>query len=205
MAIEPIQNLSLIGGTLSLDFVNTAGSHLSDHPSEWLHTYRDLVIWAGRAGALSEDEATGLLTWSDEQPEQAKGALIRARTLREVIFHLLLSAMRGEAPDEPGLNTFNQLLAVAPTRLGIVPDGARYAWQFSPEIDSLDAVLWRVLWSAADLLTSGQLAQLKMCEDQECGWLFLDTSRNQSRRWCSMADCGNRAKANRYYKRHKGG
>jgi predicted RNA-binding Zn ribbon-like protein len=204
MTIEPIQNLSLIGGYLCLDFVNTAGNHLGAHPSEWLHTYPDLTMWGKRAGALTSAEADRLLAWSDEQPEGAAEALIRARTLREIIFHLLSSATRGEAPDEPGLNTFNQLLAVAPARLGIVPDGSRYTWQFSPEIDSLDAVLWRVLWSAADLLTSGQLAQLKMCEDQECGWLFLDTSRNQSRRWCSMADCGNRAKANRYYQRHKG-
>jgi predicted RNA-binding Zn ribbon-like protein len=203
MTTEPIQNLSLIGGNLSLDFVNTAGNHLSDHPSEWLHTYRDLVIWGKRAGALTVAEADRLLTWSDEQPEQAKGALIRAHALREMTFSLFLSAVRGETPKELSLKAFNRLLAFAPPRVGISPDGAKYAWQFSGEIEH-DTVSWRVLWSAADLLTADQLAQVKMCEGDECGWLFLDTSRNQSRRWCSMADCGNRAKANRYYQRHKG-
>jgi predicted RNA-binding Zn ribbon-like protein len=204
MSIEPIENLSLIGGYLSLDFVNTMGSHLSEHPSEWLHNYRDLAIWGKRAGAVGEAEAQRFIDWADENPEGAESALQRARSLRDTVFHLVLAALRGEAPGEANLNTFNDLLAVAPARVGIVPDGAAYSWQFSGEIDSPDVILWRVLWATADLLTSDQLAQVKMCEGDGCGWLFLDTSRNRSRRWCSMSDCGNRAKANRYYKRHKG-
>jgi predicted RNA-binding Zn ribbon-like protein len=203
MAIEPIENLSLIGGHLSLDFVNTMGEHLSDHPSEWLHNYRDLAIWGRRAGAVSEAESERFIDWADENPEGAETIVHRARALREIIFHLLFSHLQAAPPDETSVERFNQLLAVAPTRVGISPDGAKYTWQFSGEIDSPDAIVWRVVWATADLLTSDQLAQVKMCEGDECGWLFLDTSRNRSRRWCSMSDCGNRAKANRYYKRHK--
>ena len=78
-----------------------------------------------------------------------------------------------------------------------------YQWQMPAGKIDLDGILWRILWEAADLLTSDRLAQVKLCAGEDCGWLFLDASRNQSRRWCSMSDCGNRAKAKRYYRRHK--
>jgi predicted RNA-binding Zn ribbon-like protein len=138
-------------------------------------------------------------------PDEASAALIRAIETREVIFRLLLSSIRKRAPNEDDLATFNAVLANAPARTRIALEDEHYQWRFSGEADSLDDPLWRIVWAAADLLTADQLAQVKICEGDECGWVFLDISRNQARRWCSMADCGNRAKANRYYKRHKDG
>jgi predicted RNA-binding Zn ribbon-like protein len=76
-------------------------------------------------------------------------------------------------------------------------------WKLSAESVALDEVMWRLLWKAADLLASDRLAQMKVCEGEGCGCLFLDMSRNQSRRWRSMSHCGNRAKTDRYCRRHK--
>jgi predicted RNA-binding Zn ribbon-like protein len=61
--------------------------------------------------------------------------------------------------------------------------------------------LWPIVLAAAELLTSAGRARVRECAAHGCGWLFLDTSRSQRRRWCTMASCGNRAKARRFYER----
>jgi predicted RNA-binding Zn ribbon-like protein len=198
-----IEQLDLIGGHACLDFVNTAGDHLSDQPGEWLLTYRDLLTWAQHAGLLTQAKALRLERKAGDQPEAADQALARAVAMREAIYHLLLNAIRGQAPGPSDLAIFNQALAGAPPRVGVLYQVDSYRWRLSAASDDLDGVLCRILWEAADLLTSDRLAQVKLCAGDECGWLFLDASRNQSRRWCSMSDCGNRAKARRYYQRHK--
>jgi predicted RNA-binding Zn ribbon-like protein len=198
-----IEQLELIGGHACLDFVNTAGDHLSDQPGEWLLTYRDLLSWAQRAGLLTGAEALRLEQRAGDQPDAAEEALARAVAMREAIYRLLLGTIRQQAPTPSDLAIFNQALAAAPPRVGVTYREGAYQWQLPAGKTDLDGVLWRILWEAADLLTSDRLAQVKLCAGEDCGWLFLDASRNQSRRWCSMSDCGNRAKARRYYRRHK--
>lgn len=198
-----IENLSLVGGHIALDFVNTVGDHLAAQPSEYLNSYANLAVWAAHAGVITLDHAAILTALSMHQPDDAEVALTRTIETREVIFRLLLGAIRKQAPDGADFAAFNAMLANAPGRTRIVSENERYQWRFSGKVESLDDPLWRIVWAAADLLTADQLAQVKICEGDECGWMFLDISRNQARRWCSMADCGNRAKANRYYRRHK--
>jgi predicted RNA-binding Zn ribbon-like protein len=198
-----IENLSLVGGHIALDFVNTVGDHLAAQPSEYLKSYVNLAIWSAHAGVITQDHAVGLIDLAESYPDEAEAALARAIDTREIIFRLLLSTIRKHTPDEADLAAFNTTLANAPARTRIVHENGHYQWNFSGKAASLDDPLWRIVWAAADLLTADQLTQVKICEGDECGWMFLDTSRNQARRWCSMADCGNRAKANRYYRRHK--
>jgi predicted RNA-binding Zn ribbon-like protein len=200
-----VDQTALVGGALCLDFTNTVGDHLADDPREGFKTYRHIVLWARHAGVLTDESAQHLLDRLDEHPDAAERARLKVIAIRETIFRLFLSAIQGGPPDPADVEAFNDALAGAPPRVAITHDGTKFAWELPGEFDSLDAIVWRMLWSAADLLTSDQLARVKMCEGDDCGWLFLDTSRNQSRRWCSMSDCGNRAKANRYYKRHKSG
>lgn len=198
-----IENISLLGGHIVLDFVNTVGDHLSSEPGEGFHTYADIAKWAAHAAVISPEHAARLIDLAQTQPEHAAEVLASTVSIRETIYRLLLSAIRHQQPDTADVDGLNHLLATTPARTQLNFENDHYSWQFPSENISLDAHLWRLVWSAADLLISTQLTQVKLCEGDECGWLFLDTSRNQSRRWCSMADCGNRAKANRYYKRHK--
>ncbi len=92
--------------------------------------------------------------------------------------------------------------ALARLRLELTSDGAR--WVLRHDSAALDSPLWSIARSAADLLTSDELARVRECDGLDCTWLFLDCSRSRSRRWCSMASCGNRAKARRHYHRRKG-
>jgi len=78
-----------------------------------------------------------------------------------------------------------------------------FAWGWDFYQAALDDIIWPVVRSAADLLTSDTLPMLRICAADDCQWLFMDTSKNQTRRWCNMKSCGNRAKARRHIERKK--
>jgi predicted RNA-binding Zn ribbon-like protein len=195
-------HFDLEAGALCLDFANTAEWHASDRPLERLNDIPDLVAWAWQAGILDETFAKGILGWVDRSPDAAAAAFERAIWLRELIYRIF-SAFALEQPVDPDdLGDLNQVLgrAMAQARLEVVAGG--FTWGWVEDGPGLEIVIWAVARSAAELLTSDQLDRLRRCaDDRGCGYLFIDTSRNRSRRWCSMKSCGNRAKAKRHYER----
>jgi len=195
--------LKLLGGRLSLDFVNTADWHASDHPVEFLTSYSDLVAWSQRVGILTDHQAQRLRKKAARRPEHATAVLELAIALREAIYRIFSAISRGRPPQAADLATFNAELSGALAQSRIVSTAEGFAWDWAGAEDALDQMLWPVVHDAAGLLTSEELDRVGHCADDRCGWLFLDTSRNRSRRWCSMEDCGNRAKARRYYERKR--
>jgi predicted RNA-binding Zn ribbon-like protein len=115
--------------------------------------------------------------------------------LRDTLEALLAAPAARQAPLEP----FNAWLARAPERARLTSTAQGYSWLGGATADDVLAPIWPVVWSAADLLVSGQTARVRSCANRHCAWLFI----NQRRRWCSMEDCGNRAKARRHYRRHR--
>jgi predicted RNA-binding Zn ribbon-like protein len=198
--------LTLLGGELCLDFANTAEWHASNDPLEHLYSYGDLLAWAEHAEIVDSEMAGRLLGRAAEHPEEAQRVYEAAIQLREAIYGIFTAISHGEEPSQIGLDRLNADLARWLPHTRIVDLDGRYIWQWAGLDDELECPLWPVIRSAVGLLTSGQLERVGQCADERgCGWLFLDTSRNRSRRWCSMDDCGNRAKAKRYYKRHQEG
>lgn len=196
---NPFADKELAGGHLALDFANTAGVH-GEHPeSEWLTGYSDLVWWGLRAGALDQADVPGLFAAAKQDPGAAAAVFARALTLRETVYRVFSPICHGACAGEADLALLNDELQRALPHLRIVRDGEGYAWTW--EGSGLDRMLWPVARAAADLLTSGDLVRIGECEGDRCEWLYLDTSRNRSRRWCVMSDCGNRAKARRHYHR----
>ena len=196
-------NLELLGGALCLDFANTVGNHKASQPSEHLAGYADWVAWSQHVGALSPAQARRLLAESARHPAEAKEAFRHATELRETIYRIFAAIAEDASPKSADLDRLNGALArgLVHARIITTPEGFRWDWT---EEDALDRMEWLVARSAADLLTSGNLDRVRQCGDAECGWLFIDTSRNRSRRWCDMNDCGNRAKARRHYRRVRG-
>jgi predicted RNA-binding Zn ribbon-like protein len=192
-------NLRLIGGRLCLDFVNTANEHTLAQPKEHLRDYAALIAWGRHAGALAGEPGERLLAEAARRPAAAQAVLAEARRLRMALY-IMFSALPQARPVPPdALAALNDALARAPRRTGLDQAGARLVWVWKDEVDALDQVLWPVAWSAADLLTAPELGRVRECGGEGCSWLFLDTSRSGTRRWCSMEDCGNRAKARRHY------
>ncbi len=204
-ATEITENgLNLEEGYACLDFANTVENHASDHPEESLNTYPDLVNWARRVGLVDETAAAGLLAKAELDPRAADAALKKGIALREAIYHILSAHSRGDISAQSDLAVFNRMLSDTMARTVILADGEGFTWSWDADPENLDWLLAPVIRSAANLLTSDVLYRVGECADEGgCGWLFFDTSRNRSRRWCSMDSCGNRAKAKRHYQRGK--
>jgi predicted RNA-binding Zn ribbon-like protein len=195
--------LALLSGRTSLDFANTADWHASDQPVEYLTSYAALVAWGQHVGFLNDRQAEHLLEEARRRPTEAVAMHQRALVLREAIYRIFSAISAGCPAGEDDLALLNDELSHGLARSRIVPSQQGYAWDWIGEEDALDRMLWPVVRDAADLLTSEDLLRVGQCADERCGWLFLDTSRNRSRRWCSMEDCGNRAKARRHYRRSR--
>lgn len=187
-----------------LDFANTLEWHASEHPSETLLVYADLVAWAQRTHLISDLVAQGLLQRAENEPAHAAAVLAQAIDWREVIYRIF-SAVAAEQPViSADLTVLNAAIAVAYPHLQLVASGAEFVWGWTDAEDDLAHMLWPVVRSAAELLTSSLLTRVRECADERgCGLLFFDLTRNRSRRWCSMESCGNRAKARRHYKRQR--
>lgn len=195
--------LKLLGGRLSLGFANTVDWRASDHPVESLTSYSDLVAWSQRVGILTDRQAQDLLKEAARRPGDTTAVLERAIALREAIYRIFSVISHGRPPPAADLATFNAELSRALAQSRIVSTMEGFAWDWTGAEEALDQMLWPVVHDAAGLLTSEELDRVGQCADDRCGWLFFDTSRNRSRRWCSMEDCGNRAKARRHYKRKR--
>jgi len=197
-ALDPLQE------RLCLDFANTADEHPSQPGDDFLTSYPRLVEWSVFANVLTERQGEHLLALTAGHPAEAEAALHYAVAVRESIFRVLAAAAESREPEAADLAAFNHILGKAMTYLRLNPAPGSFGWAWALQADDLEQMLWPVTWSAAELLHSHDLRHLRRCAAAECDWLFMDTSKNHSRRWCSMKDCGNRAKARAHYQRaHK--
>jgi len=179
---------------LCLDFTNTL-RHRGRAPQETLASFDDLRRWcAANCGGAGP---------APESPARAAAILTDAIALREAIYRVFHAVSDGRPPAPADLVMLNAALAQAPARRRIVRGAAGFGWSIAQPVPGAAAMLAPVLWSAADLLAGPDLARVRYCANDQCQWLFIDDSKNRSRRWCSMESCGNRAKARRHYARIK--
>jgi predicted RNA-binding Zn ribbon-like protein len=191
-----LRGAKFVGGALCLDFVNT-GDVLSD--------YGDLLAWAELAGAIDERQAGCLQRSAEVDPTKAEAAFGRAVRLRDAIHRIFSSQASGDPPAEKDLTRLSVVVGTSAKHLRLEPSAEGFTWRWHDAEDRLDWPTWLVARSAVELLTSDRRDRVRECAGPDCGWLFLDASRNRSRRWCDMADCGNRAKARRSYARRRRG
>lgn len=196
------EQLKLFGGELCLAFTDTTEWRGTDNEEEYLTSYARLVAWGRNKGVLTIEQMEHLLRKAERHPEEAKAALEDAIDLREAIYRIFSAIANGQSPEPTDLATFNSALSEALVWLRVVPTGTGFSWDWADTDSRLDWLLWPVVRSAAELLSSQRLDRVKQCAGG-CTWLFLDTSRNRSRRWCTMRVCGNRAKARRFYRRRQ--
>ncbi len=194
----------LVAGRLCLDFCNTV-SERQGSLDDGIESYADLVGWAWRAGVLTSDEATRLTRLGMRCPTESLAVWERAIGLRDALTLIFNAVADGRHMRAGAIDVLNHELAGAMARSHVVPTDSGFSWLWAEGGKALDCVIWPIARSAADLLTEGPLGAIRRCEGRRCGWLFLDTSRNRSRRWCDMRVCGNRAKARRHHQRMKAG
>lgn len=195
------ENHHLFGGILCLDFTNTLYGH-ANPVHEYLMDYRDVVLWSRHVGILDSNRAENLLLEWEQIPVRFEAVFRWTIQLRETLYRIFASLARDESPQNGDITRLHQSWLESETHSQLVQteSGFMMGWE---EGDAKDSMLWPITRSAVELLTSDELKRVKQCG--RCDWLFVDRSRNRSRRWCSMDACGNRIKMARRYKREKQG
>src|SRR5919201_3178908 len=176
---------------LCLDFVNSRQRRRSGNSADRLDSYARLVNWARDAGALAEPEARRLLREAVRRPAAAAAVLDRGVTLREAIYRVVSAIADRRLARTSDLNVLNAEIAAAGGAMRLAPRGERFQWAWNATGAPLERPLWSVARSAGDVLASGLLSAVRQCPASDCGRLFLDRSRNRTRRWCDMRGCGN--------------
>ena len=196
-----IRTITFDGGCLCFDFVNTVGSRLEDPLREYLPGYEDVLVFAQRQEILPEPILTQLGKYAGEHEKEATKVLAEIVAIRENMFQLFSAIAHGKSIPPPVLKTFNRDLRVGFSHIEFKPekDGLGIGWRIKE--NDLYLPLRMALKSGYDILTTQEPRRMKECSC--CGWLFLDQSKNNTRRWCDMQACGSVTKSRRYYKRKK--
>jgi predicted RNA-binding Zn ribbon-like protein len=195
-----------IGGDPALDLVNTVDWTSGGLEQDRLTDFDRLIQWAQGAGILSAKASSSLRAQAHAKPGEAEAAHRNALRVRAVLGRLFRVIAEGEPAGE-ALDNFNRLLGRALERMRVTP--ARGRRRAGPALqlgwpeggESLDSVIWPVVWSAASLIVSEEAPRIRICGGVDCGWMYVDRSRNKLRRWCQMETCGTREKSRRRYER----
>lgn len=185
-----------------LQFANTLEWHASEHPLENLATANALLDWAQRIDLLTPTQIISLKDVISRDPKKAESWFRSMKDFREVIYRVFAAIAHQNPPDPKDLFAITRINKRLMHDASLVKKDDHFEWGWKGKDPELDSILWLMVQSSLTLLSSPDLRHVKECaDDRGCGWLFLDTTRNHSRVWCDMKDCGNRAKAHRYYLR----
>jgi predicted RNA-binding Zn ribbon-like protein len=179
--------------------VNTLDYRLSSQPKEKLTGFAELVAFGEQAGALSAPEARKLR----ERAREAAAFFQHAVAVRETIFRIFSAVAACRDVSESDVETFNAEVRRSNAHSLVVPGSGKAAWQWLEKSSGADRMMGKIVRSAIEVLTSGDIRRVKECAAHDCGWLFIDNSRSRNRLWCEMKTCGSRHKARAYYQRKK--
>jgi len=172
-------------------------------PVETLRSAADLLNWIERSEVLPRVSITEAYNWARENEKQAAHGFAKAIVVREALFVIFSAIAAGAGVARRDFQILEAALARGPHRTRLVPTANGYAWSGPARQITIYKVLAPILWSAGDLLASAGDRRIRCCANDECLWLFIDQSKTNSRRWCDMQSCGNRAKAQRHYARSR--
>lgn len=184
------------GGNLSLNFLNTVYDRHEEPLKDYLHNYLDLITWVHVADAISDSQKKRLLQISRENQRKANQVYKDAIQLREAAYEFVVSMINHDEVSPVHMQLVNQWLSKAFSNLELTQLDNRFVLDWKAENFELESALWPILRSFTALITSEDCNRIKQCSN--CGWVFVDNSKNKSRRWCSMEICGNRIKARRH-------
>ena len=202
----------LIAGHAALDFVNTLDDRFAEGgPAERLAGYDDLSRFVRQAEVMTERQYRELKTLAVSS-EARSAVLAEALRLREALAAVLYAALEKREPAKDALKELEALLKRAADERSLTRSSSaggasslELHWEYKNVARKIQAPVWLLAQAAEDLLTSPQAAHVRRCASSTCQWLFLDTSKNHTRRWCDMKICGNRNKVRRFQLRQSAG
>jgi predicted RNA-binding Zn ribbon-like protein len=195
-----------LGGHLGLAFVNTVYWRRGPGTRDIVDGYPALIGYLHRTGLTGQDEHEALLAAGAAHPRAARAMLTRALELREAMYRVLSADVADDAAPKDDVTLLNAVLTDGLHHVELRPDARTLAWRVGGVVPHWP--LWAIAAATADLLTAGTVSgrrPYKQCPGQRCGWLFIDFTRNQNRRWCEDHLCGNRSRAREHYRRTRAG
>ncbi|WP_295123663.1 CGNR zinc finger domain-containing protein [uncultured Chitinophaga sp.] len=198
---KSISTLLLDGGTLCLNFTNTIANRSVPEPFDYLGNYLDILRWYRRTEVLKPSVIKTLERLAKAYPPKAAAVFEKAIALRELLYAMFAGQAEGLSPKEQLVAEFNQYLAAAFSQLNLDHYNRKEPATLSFTMPELDLVWWEIVKSAVEVFTSRQLQLVRRCP--ACNWLFVDKSKNHSRKWCNMATCGDVHKVKQFYERKK--
>lgn len=194
-----LETLEILGTAVCLDFANTVNSRRQPE-HDYLGSYTELAAWAQRAGLLSAEQARTAGALAQKQPQAARKTWQQALELRELITRVFSSLAQAAQPKKENLAKLMDGYAQALQAAEFEQQAHGYQPHWAQGTQT-QALLWPIRHSAGQLLLSDEWKKVKECPN--CGWLFVDRSKNGTRRWCNMNTCGVRDKMRRYHQRRR--
>jgi predicted RNA-binding Zn ribbon-like protein len=198
--IASAQDVRLIGGSPCVDFVNTVLWRGTEREQDVLGGYPDLLAWVRRLHLLPSEQTVELAELSVQSPDEALLAHRRAIRFREALYRVLVARVDGAEAPPADLKIIKSAFANSVADASLVQSTDAVRWEWPHEAGDFHRTLWPVAHDALALLLD-PTPRIRRCSAEECGWLFIDHSKNKSRRWCSMEGCGSRVKMRRHYAR----
>jgi predicted RNA-binding Zn ribbon-like protein len=190
-------SVTLLGGELALDFANTESGRGHASHQDHLRQPSDVADWLEHAKAVGPPEAAWLRAEGERHSEFGEALLARAHALRQDIHTIAAAVARKKPPEAAAMERLNAFHGACLSCGKLHPAGSAFHWAWDIKARPIEAALAPVTMSAIAILTGLDLARVKECGGEHCGWIFYDRSKNNSRRWCEMEICGNRAKQRR--------
>jgi len=200
MKIRPyISKLPFLAGNLSLDYVNTIHDRHEEPIRNLLHSYLDLVTWVYFADAINNSQKERLLQMGWENQQDANRVYTDSLQLREAFYDFVFNMINRKEVSPASMQLIKNWIYKTFSNIELIQSNDGFSLDWNIENIGIESILWPIVRSFADLVTTVDRNRLKQCSN--CGYLFVDNSKNKSRRWCSMEICGNRVKARRHAKK----
>ena len=196
-----LKDIHFFGGRLSLDFINTVHDRTEEPVRDYLHNILDVIEWARMRKVITVPQSRELASYSLQNLEKGNRCYLKAMELREFLYTIFSKVSAGEELHQDDLARLTKDTRNALSFIHLTSSAGMVSEVFCFPKNNYDAVLAPVIRDAHVLLLQNLQHRIRSCPS--CGWLFLDTTRNGKRRWCSMKMCGSNAKALDWYHRHK--
>jgi predicted RNA-binding Zn ribbon-like protein len=200
---DDLAGLKLIADSVCVDFLNTVERGVRYQHRDWIDSYEALVKWSEKAGTVCSDEAGALLKKSATHSRRASRVLSKAVRLRNVLRDLFASISAETAPSSTAIDALNEFLVEANAARKVEWTSRGPIWNWRADSVELERPLWSITMSAAELLTGPTVNHVRNCANPQCSWMFVDSSKNKTRRWCEMKVCGNQSKAREHYAKRR--
>jgi len=206
LSVNKPMKWKFIAGDISLNFTNSVGGRILNNGdpikykiiADKLESYTDLIEWGKEIGILNKSDFVAFEPLNLRDDKSSTNIFKRAISLREAIYKIMICIISNLEPRQEDIDLLNSECVNARENQKLIFESNQIIWDIQKETTKPDFILWQLALSAAELLTGGRINRIKNCPGENCGWLFIDKSKNGSRQWCDMKDCGNLAKVRRF-------